>query len=88
MGESQPDKLPGVYHALGCHGSGVVMMSWLGYQTGLLVSGHANSQSAFSLGEMTPFPLNRNKPWFLPVFGAYYQIRDWVERHFDSISSR
>ncbi len=88
MGESQPETLPGVYHALGCHGSGVVMMSWLGYRTGLLVSGQTNSQSAFSEGGMTPFPLYRKKPWFLPAVGAYYQLRDWVDRQRDGIFSK
>ena len=87
MGEGQPDMLPGVYHALGCHGSGVVMMSWLGYQTGLLVSGHANNKSAFSQIGMAPFPLYRKQPWFLPVVGAYFQMRDWTDRQFDGKSS-
>ena len=86
LGESQPETLPGVYHALGCNGSGVVMMSWLGYRMGLLVSGQANSQSAFSRGGMAPFPLYRKKPWFLPVVGAYYQLRDWADRRFDGKS--
>jgi hypothetical protein len=72
-----------VYHALGCHGSGVVMMSWLGYRMGLLVSGQANSQSAFSRGRMVPFPLYQEKPWFLPIIGAYYQLRDWTDRRLD-----
>jgi len=80
LGVSQPEKLPGVYHALGCHGSGVVMMSWLGYRMGLLVLGQANSQSAFSGGRMAPFPLYQEKPWFLPIIGAYYQLRDWTDR--------
>jgi len=50
------------------------------YRTGLLVSGQTNSQSAFSEGGMTPFPLYHKKPWFLPAVGAYYQLRDWVDR--------
>ena len=88
LGESQPETLPGVYHALGCHGSGVVMMSWLGYRTGLLVSGQANSQSAFSGGRMAPFPLYQEKPWFLPIIGAYYQLRDWTDRWLDGKFSK
>ncbi len=79
IGESQPETLPGVYHTLGCHGSGVVMMSWLGYRTGLLVAGQANSQSAFSGSEMAPFPFYSKKPWFLPTISAYYQLRDWTD---------
>jgi hypothetical protein len=50
---------------------------------GLLVSGQANSQSAFSRGRMAPFPLYQEKPWFLPIIGAYYQLRDWTDRRLD-----
>ena len=88
LGESQPESLPGVYHALGCHGSGVVMMSWLGHRTGMLVAGKANSQSAFSGRHLRPFPLYRETPWFLPIVGAYYRFQDWADRRFDSKSRR
>jgi len=84
MGESQPEALPGVYHALGCHGSGVVMMSWLGYRTGLMASGKLNSESAFGRRRLPAFPLYREKPWFLPALGKYYQMRDWIDRCLDS----
>jgi len=87
IGESEPETLPGVYHALGCHGSGVVMMSWLGYRTGMLVAGKANSQSTFSGRQLKAFPLYRETPWFLPLVGAYYQFRDWADRTFDRASS-
>lgn len=82
LGESQPDTLPGVYHALGCHGSGVVMMSWIGYRTGMLVAGMANSQSAFSGKKLKSFPAYQGWPWFLPAIGAYYNLRDWAEMRF------
>ena len=42
VGESRPETLPGVFHALGCHGSGVVMMSWLGHRAGLMAAGSLN----------------------------------------------
>jgi hypothetical protein len=54
----------------------------------LFVSGQTNSQSAFSEGGMTPFSLYRKKPWFLPAVGAYYQLRDWVDRQRDGIFSK
>ena len=83
LGESQPKTLPGVYHALGCHGSGVVMMSWIGYRTGMLVAGTANSRSAFSDKKLKSFPAYQGTPWFLPAIGAYYLFRDWAEKRFD-----
>ena len=85
MGESQPDTLPGVYHALGCHGSGVVMMSWLGHRTGLMAAGKLNAKSAFGRRALSAFPLYRDRPWFLPFLGKYYQARDWVDRRLDQI---
>ena len=48
MDESRPVALPGVFHALGCHGSGVVMMSWLGHRIALKAAGRLNSDSAFA----------------------------------------
>lgn len=83
LDESRPESLPGVFHALGCHGSGVVMMSWLGHRTGLLAGGRLNRPSAFSRRPMAPFPAYNGMPWFLPVVGRYYQFRDWLDRRLD-----
>lgn len=83
VGESLPETLPGVYHALGCHGSGVVMMSWLGHRTALLAAGKSNSQSAFGDRRLGLIPAYQGWPWFLPVLGRYYQLRDWIERRSD-----
>lgn len=80
VGQSQPEELPGVYHALGCHGSGVVMMSWLGHRVGMMAAGAANSESSFGGRSLGAFPIYRDRPWFLPVLGRYYQLRDWAER--------
>ena len=83
LGESRPQDLPGVFHALGCHGSGVVMMSWLGHRAGLMAAGRLNSESTFSGRRLDAFPVYRGTPWFLPLVGRYYQVRDWLERRRD-----
>lgn len=83
IGESQPETLPGVYHALGCHGSGVVMMNWLGHRTALEVAGKLNRPSAFSGRRLQAFPAYRGTPWFLPIIGKYYQFRDWLDMQAD-----
>jgi glycine/D-amino acid oxidase-like deaminating enzyme len=83
LGESRPQDLPGVFHALGCHGSGVVMMSWLGHRAGLMAAGRLNSASTFSGRRLDAFPVYRGTPWFLPLVGRYYQVRDWLERRRD-----
>jgi glycine/D-amino acid oxidase-like deaminating enzyme len=72
--------IDGVHYALGCNGSGVVMMSHLGHQTARKILGKANRPSAF---EGLPFPTNplyTGTPWFLPTVGAWYQIRDRIDR--------
>ena len=79
LDESKPVELPGVFHALGCHGSGVVMMSWLGHRTALKAAGRLNSESAFSGRALARFPAYREVPWFLPVVGQYYRFRDWLD---------
>ena len=84
LGESRAAELPGVFHALGCHGSGVVMMSWLGHRTGMLAAGRLNRESAFSGRRLDAFPAYRGLPWFLPVVGRYYQFRDWWDRRLET----
>ena len=83
MDESRPVALPGVFHALGCHGSGVVMMSWLGHRTALKAAGRLNSDSAFAGRRLAAFPAYREVPWFLPVVGQYYRFRDWLDQQAD-----
>ena len=81
VGESRPETLPGVFHALGCHGSGVVMMSWLGHSAGLMVAGGLNRPSAFSGRKLDACLGFRKTPWLLPIVGNYYGFRDWLERY-------
>lgn len=72
----------GVHYAAGCQGSGVAMMSYLGYQAALKIAGKAVTPSAF---DSLPFPTRpgyRGDPWFLPLVGSAYRLRDWLERRF------
>lgn len=85
------DRLPhighenGVHHALGCNGSGVVIMTWLGHQVALNILGKACQPSAFSGVEMPSAPLYTGNPWMLPAIGAWYVANDrfdrWRARH-------
>ena len=59
------------------------MMSWLSHRAGLMAAGRLNSDSAFSDRRLDAFPAYRGTPWFLPLVGRYYQLRDWLERHRD-----
>ena len=72
----------GVYYAAGCNGSGVVMMSWLGYRAALLMA-RANRTSAFDGIEMPTLRGYAGVPWFMPVIGRWYRFRDAVDRMLD-----
>ena len=72
----------GVHYAMGCNGSGVAMMSYLGRQIGLKILGKTTRRCAF---EEIPFPtrpLYSGNPWFLPAIGGWYQLRDNIDRFF------
>ncbi len=74
-------KLDGMHYALGCNGSGVAMMTYLGHQTARRIIGGANATCGFELAEFPDFPLYRGNPnWALPAVGAYYRFRDQLSR--------
>ena len=69
----------GVHYALACNGSGVVTMTHLGRQAARQIAGGGNAPSAFS---RLPFPTMRGytgNPWFLPLVGAAYRLRDRLD---------
>jgi glycine/D-amino acid oxidase-like deaminating enzyme len=69
----------GVHYALACNGSGVVTMTHLGRQAALQILGGANKQSAFS---RLPFPTMKGytgNPWFMPLVGGWYRLRDRLD---------
>jgi glycine/D-amino acid oxidase-like deaminating enzyme len=72
----------GAYYAAGCNGSGVVMMSYLGYRAALLIA-RANQTSAFDGIDMPTLPGYTGTPWFTPILGRYYRFRDALDRWLD-----
>lgn len=71
----------GMHYALGCNGSGVAMMTYLGHQTARRIIGGANATCGFEMAEFPDFPAyNGNPNWALPVVGAYYRFRDGLSR--------
>lgn len=75
MGEDE-----GLHYALGCNGSGIAMMTYLGYQTARKIARAANYACAFDSEEFPSHPLYSGNPWFLPLVGGYYRIRDRLDR--------
>jgi glycine/D-amino acid oxidase-like deaminating enzyme len=75
-------KLEGLHYALGCNGSGVAMMSYLGHQTARKVLSSSNRICAFDRPEFPTHPLYNGSTWFLPYVGSYFKARDWLDRRF------
>jgi glycine/D-amino acid oxidase-like deaminating enzyme len=70
----------GVHYAAGCQGSGVAMATWLGHNAALKMAGAANERFALDGLPFPTRPTYRGNPWFLPIVGGYYRLRDRLER--------
>jgi glycine/D-amino acid oxidase-like deaminating enzyme len=66
----------GAHYALGCNGSGVVTLSYLGCQAARMILGGGNAPSAFAQLPFPTMPLYSGTPWFIPLVGAWYRMRD------------
>lgn len=74
-------ELEGLHYALGCNGSGVAMMTYLGTQLARKIGQIANYTCAFDTDEFPTHPLyNGNARWALPPIGNYLRFRDWLDR--------
>ena len=69
-----------LHYCLGCNGSGVAMMTYLGWQTARKIARAANYACSFDTAEFPDHPLYSGNPWFLPVVGGYYRLRDSLDR--------
>jgi glycine/D-amino acid oxidase-like deaminating enzyme len=70
----------GLHYCLGCNGSGVAMMTYLGTQTARKIARVANASCAFDGPEFPDHPLYTGNPWFLPLVGGWYRMRDRLDR--------
>lgn len=83
------DELPhmgrfdGLHYALACNGSGVALLSYLGHQTARKILGKSNRVCAFDREEFPTMPFYNGNTWFLPLVGAYFRSRDWLDRKFN-----
>jgi glycine/D-amino acid oxidase-like deaminating enzyme len=71
-----------LHYCLGCNGSGIAMMTYLGWQTARKIAGIANYACSFDTREFPDHPLYSGNPWFLPAVGGYYRLRDRLDRMF------
>ncbi len=69
----------GVHYALACNGSGVVTMTHLGRQAARQILGAGNRPSAFSRLPFPTAPGYTGTPWFMPLIGGLYRVRDRLD---------
>jgi glycine/D-amino acid oxidase-like deaminating enzyme len=74
-------KLDGLHYALGCNGSGVAMMTYLGTMNARKIARAGNYHCAFDTHVFPTHPLYHGNPWFIPLVGRYFRVRDWLDRH-------
>jgi glycine/D-amino acid oxidase-like deaminating enzyme len=70
----------GLHYCLGCNGSGIAMMTYLGWQTARKIARAANYACSFDTEEFPDHPLYSGNAWFLPAVGGYYRLRDSIDR--------
>ena len=75
-------KRDGLHFALGCNGSGIAMMGYLGRETARKIAGLSNRQIAFDMPEFPTVPFYNGNPWFLPLIGTWFRTADWLDRTF------
>jgi glycine/D-amino acid oxidase-like deaminating enzyme len=60
--------LDGMHYVLGCNGSGIAMMSYLGHQTARKILGKVNRVCAFDQPEFPSHPLYNGSTWFFATY--------------------
>jgi glycine/D-amino acid oxidase-like deaminating enzyme len=70
-------RLEGAYYAGGYCGHGIAMATRLGELIARRMGGEPIDNPLFD-DRFPPIPLYRGTPWFLPLAGAYYALKDWL----------
>ena len=70
----------GMHYCLGCNGSGVAMMTYLGFQTARKILGGGNRVCSFDQREFPTRRFYSGNPWFLPLVGSWYRFKDRIDR--------
>jgi glycine/D-amino acid oxidase-like deaminating enzyme len=66
----------GIWYALGCNGSGVALMPYLGHKVALKVLGRPEGNTAFDDIPFTAVPFYNGTPWFRPLMTWWFHARD------------
>jgi glycine/D-amino acid oxidase-like deaminating enzyme len=66
----------GVWYALGCNGSGVALMPYLGHKVALKILGQPEGRTAYDDMPLTAIPFYNGKAWFRPLMTWWFRARD------------
>jgi glycine/D-amino acid oxidase-like deaminating enzyme len=69
-----------MHYCLGCNGSGIAMMTYLGWQTARKIARATNAACGYDSDDFPDHGLYTGNPWFLPVVGGWYRLRDNLDR--------
>ncbi len=68
----------GIWYALGCNGSGVALMPYLGHKLALKILGQRDGKTAFDDIPFTAIPFYNGTAWFRPLMTWWFRARDKV----------
>ena len=71
-------KIDSLYYAGGYCGHGIAMATALGDAMARRISGEAVTHPLID-DRFPPIPFYSGKPWFLPIVGGYYRMKDWMQ---------
>ncbi|MBS0539819.1 MAG: FAD-binding oxidoreductase [Proteobacteria bacterium] len=72
-------EVDGLHFVVGCNGSGVSMMPFLGDAMGRSLAGRLHGNVPFAGTTLPKIPLYSGKPWFLPLIGGAFRAMDFVD---------
>ena len=70
----------GIWFAVGCNGSGIAIMPWLGRLAVERMLGHRTSPTVFERMAFGVMPNLVGRPWYVPFAAASFSMRDWLDR--------
>ena len=70
----------GLWYALGCNGSGVALMPYLGHKVALKLLGKREGRTAFDDIPFTAVPFYNGNAWFRPLMTGWFRARDRLRR--------
>ncbi|MEO8302918.1 MAG: FAD-binding oxidoreductase [Betaproteobacteria bacterium] len=66
----------GIWYALGCNGSGVALMPYLGHKVALKILGRQEGNTAFDDIAFNAVPFYNGTAWFRPLMTWWFRARD------------